>query len=113
MGALSEGPRFAPPDFPRMQVDELLLFTQFDSDPLAPCRYCFHTAFEDPTIPANLPPRQSIEVRAIAFFPNYMRDAPVPRPIEMEMDVDMDDVDRERNGGEGRADETHFDITDD
>merc|ERR1719231_509234 len=73
--------------FPQMQVDELLLFTQFDSDPLAPCRYCFHTAFEDPAVPGNLPPRQSIEVRAIAFFPNYMRNAPISRPIAMTGDV--------------------------
>ena len=31
-------------------------------------RFVFHTAFEDPSSPPDAPPRQSIEVRAIAFF---------------------------------------------
>lgn len=29
--------------FPRMTKDEVLIFTQFDSDPKAPARFCFHT----------------------------------------------------------------------
>ena len=54
--------------FPHMHKDELLLFKQFDSDPKARARYCFHTAFNDPTIPKDAPARQSIEVRAVALF---------------------------------------------
>lgn len=54
--------------FPRMHKDELLIFKQYDSDPRARGRYCFHTAFNDPTIPTDAPTRQSIEVRAIALF---------------------------------------------
>ena len=54
--------------FPRMTKDEVLYFVQYDSDPESPCRYCFHTAFSDPQVDPELPQRQSIEVRAIAFF---------------------------------------------
>ena len=31
-------------------------------------RLSFHSAFNDPTVPANAKPRQSIEIRTIAFF---------------------------------------------
>jgi len=54
--------------FPHMMQDEVLLFTQFDSDTTAPARFCFHTAFNDPTVDPRLPQRESVEVRAIAFF---------------------------------------------
>ena len=63
--------------FPHMHTDKLLIFTQFDSDPKARARYCFHTAFNDPTIPADAPARQSIEVRAVALFNETMA-APPP-----------------------------------
>ena len=59
-----------------MTKDEILYFVQYDSDPLSPCRYCFHTAFSDPKVPASMPQRQSVEVRAIAFFHDYMRAPP-------------------------------------
>jgi len=59
-----------------MTKDEVLFFIQYDSDPLSPCRYCFHTAFSDPKVPANMPQRKSVEVRAIAFFHDYMRAPP-------------------------------------
>jgi hypothetical protein len=55
--------------FPHMKKDEVLIFTQFDSDPTAPARFCFHTAFNDPTVDPALPQRESIECRVIAFFP--------------------------------------------
>ena len=51
-----------------MHKDELLIFKQYDSDPRARGRYCFHTAFNDPTIPKDAPVRQSIEVQAIVLF---------------------------------------------
>merc|ERR1711998_459236 len=63
--------------FPYMGKDELLIFKQFDSDPKARARYCFHTAFNDPTIPKDAPARQSIEVRAVALFSDAMM-APPP-----------------------------------
>lgn len=55
--------------FPAMHRDELLLFKQFDSHPAVPTRYVFHCAFTDPSADVQAQPRESIEVRAIAFFP--------------------------------------------
>lgn len=53
--------------FPEMRRDEALLIKCFDSAPdrarLAP-----HSAFADPSTPADAPPRESIETRTIAFF---------------------------------------------
>merc|ERR1711924_565023 len=62
--------------FPHMHKDELLIFKQYDSDPNASARYCFHTAFNDPTIPVDAPARQSIEVRALALFSDTMTAPP-------------------------------------
>ena len=53
--------------FPAMARDEVALIKCFDSDP-ARARWSAHTAFEDPTTPADAPPRASLEVRTIAFF---------------------------------------------
>jgi hypothetical protein len=55
--------------FPHMTKDEVLIFTQFDSDASASARFCFHTAFDDPTVDPALPQRESVECRVIAFFP--------------------------------------------
>jgi hypothetical protein len=57
--------------FPRMRRDEVVLMKQFDSDTTLSGRSCFHTAFNDPTASASAPPRESIEVRAVAFFPDH------------------------------------------
>ena len=54
--------------FPRMQRDEAVLIKCFDSLRDGRARFSLHTAFEDPTTPANAPPRESIEVRTLAFF---------------------------------------------
>ena len=53
--------------FPHMQRDEALVFKVFDSDK-ARARFTPHTSFIDPNTPADAPPRQSIEVRTLAFF---------------------------------------------
>jgi len=53
--------------FPHMHKDELLIFKQYDSNPKAG-RFCFHTAFHDPTVPKDAPARQSVEIRAVALF---------------------------------------------
>jgi len=55
--------------FPRMERDEAVLIKCFDSLKDGRARFSLHTAFEDPTTPADAPPRQSIEVRSLAFFP--------------------------------------------
>ena len=77
-----------------MKKDEVILFKQWDSDTTLKgllfvyclhsswllftynvClhfqtgRLCFHTAFQDPNAPDDIPPRQSIEARGICFFP--------------------------------------------
>lgn len=57
--------------FPKMGTSEVLLFKQYDSDPTRRARMCFHAAFQDPTAPESAAPRQSIEVRCIAFFPDH------------------------------------------
>ena len=41
--------------FPKMQMDEVLLFKQFDSDTWLPGRMTFHTAFVDPTVRPDAP----------------------------------------------------------
>jgi len=50
-----------------MEPAEALLLKCYDSDRDV-ARFTAHTAFDDPTAPADTPPRQSIEVRTLAFF---------------------------------------------
>jgi hypothetical protein len=54
--------------FPLMRRDEALVFKVFDSLKDGRARWTAHTAFEDPTSPPNAKPRESIEIRTIAFF---------------------------------------------
>ncbi len=54
--------------FPEMRRDEALVFKVYDSEKDGRARFTPHTSFEDPTSPQKAPPRQSIEVRALAFF---------------------------------------------
>ena len=52
---------------PRMQPDEALLIKCSDTSTAVPARFTPHSAFVDPTTPADAPPRQSIEVRTLVF----------------------------------------------
>jgi hypothetical protein len=52
---------------PQMQPDEALLLKCFDSKTDGPARFAPHTAFEDPTAPADVLPRESIEIRSLVF----------------------------------------------
>jgi hypothetical protein len=54
--------------FPEMRRDEALVFKVYDSEKDGRARFTPHTSFNDPASPPNAPPRQSIEVRALAFF---------------------------------------------
>jgi hypothetical protein len=54
--------------FPEMRRDEALVFKVYDSEKDGRARFTPHTSFDDPATPPNAPPRQSIEVRAFAFF---------------------------------------------
>ena len=52
---------------PRMTADEALLLKCYDSATDGRTRFCPHTAFVDPTTPADAAPRESIEVRTLVF----------------------------------------------
>ena len=54
--------------FPQMERHEALVFKVFDSDASKPSRFTAHSAFDDPTTPANAPSRESIETRTFAFW---------------------------------------------
>ena len=54
--------------FPHMNRNEALVFKVFDSDAGKPSRFTAHSAFDDPSTPADAPPRESIETRTFAFF---------------------------------------------
>ena len=54
--------------FPRLQPDEAILLKTFDSARDGTARFMVHTAFADPTAPADARPRESIESRAFLFF---------------------------------------------
>jgi len=55
--------------FPRMQRDEMLIFKCYDSLDDGRARFTAHASFDDPNTPAAAPPRESIEIRTLAFFP--------------------------------------------
>lgn len=54
--------------FPKMRADEAVLIKCFDSATDGRARFSLHTGFDDPTTPADAPPRESIETRALLFF---------------------------------------------
>ncbi|MGX9428546.1 MULTISPECIES: CmcJ/NvfI family oxidoreductase [Bradyrhizobium] len=53
--------------FPEMTPDEALLLKCYDSATDGRTRFAPHTAFIDPTTPADAEPRESIEVRTLVF----------------------------------------------
>jgi hypothetical protein len=55
--------------FPRMQRNEAILLKCYDSKDDGRARFTAHTSFEDPSSPPNAAPRESIEVRALVFWP--------------------------------------------
>ena len=52
---------------PEMTADEALLFKCYDSATDGRTRFGPHTAFIDPTTPADASPRESIELRTLVF----------------------------------------------
>ena len=54
--------------FPQMVPDEVILLKCYDTKMDGRARWTAHSAFDDPTSPANAAPRQSIETRSIAFY---------------------------------------------
>ncbi len=55
--------------FPKMEADEVVLIRCFDSGLEGARRFSAHTGFDDPETPADAPPRESLEVRTLVFFP--------------------------------------------
>lgn len=54
--------------FPELQMDEAILFKTFESFADGRARFTIHSAFDDPTAPADAPPRESLESRCFVFF---------------------------------------------
>jgi hypothetical protein len=54
--------------FPLMRREEALVFKVYDSLQDGRARFTAHSAFDDPTAPAGARPRESIEIRTLAFF---------------------------------------------
>jgi hypothetical protein len=54
--------------FPYMRRNEAVVFKTFDSSRDGRARWTAHTAFDDPNSPEDAPPRESIEMRTLAFF---------------------------------------------
>jgi hypothetical protein len=54
--------------FPRMRPDEALVFKVYESLRDGRARWTAHSAFKDPTAPPHARPRESIEIRTLAFF---------------------------------------------
>ena len=54
--------------FPEMCRDEAIVFKVYDSEKDGRASFTAHTSFDDPATAADAPPRQSIEIRAFAFF---------------------------------------------
>lgn len=54
--------------FPLQRREEAIVFKVYDSLTDGRARFCAHTAFDDPTSPPAARPRESIEIRTLAFF---------------------------------------------
>jgi hypothetical protein len=54
--------------FPHMRPEEALVFKTYESARDGRARWTAHTAFEDPLSPPGARPRESIEIRSLAFF---------------------------------------------
>lgn len=55
--------------FPRLERNEAILLKCYDSKQDGRARFSAHSAFDDPTSPPDAAPRESIEVRALVFWP--------------------------------------------
>ena len=66
--AITYNPRHRWYWLPGMRRDEGLVFKVYDSAKDGRARWSAHTAFDDPTSPPDARPRESIEIRTLAFF---------------------------------------------
>ncbi len=56
--------------FPKLQRNEAIVLKCYDSKDDGRARFTAHSAFDDPTTPADRIPRESIESRALTFWPD-------------------------------------------
>jgi hypothetical protein len=56
--------------FPRLERNEAILLKCYDSKEDGRARFSAHTAFDDPSSGPDAAPRESIEVRALIFWPS-------------------------------------------
>jgi hypothetical protein len=56
--------------FPRLEGNEVILLKCYDSKEDGRARFTPHSAFDDPTSPPHAATRESIEVRALVFWPD-------------------------------------------
>lgn len=54
--------------FPHMQPDEAVILKCFDSLDDGTARWTAHGSFQPPNLPADTPPRESIEIRSMYFY---------------------------------------------
>ena len=54
--------------FPRMRPDEALVFKTYDSETDGRARFTPHGSFDNSASPADVPPRENFDVRALVFF---------------------------------------------
>ena len=66
--AISFDPRHRWYWFPQMRPSEALVFKTYESARDGRARWTAHTAFDDPTTRPGARPRESIEIRSLAFF---------------------------------------------
>jgi len=59
--------------FPHLERNEAILLKCYDSKEDGRARFTAHTSFEDPTSLSEAAPRESIEVRALVFWPEQDR----------------------------------------
>jgi hypothetical protein len=52
---------------PEMRADEAVLIKCYDSAEAGTARFTAHSAFEDPIAPADVLPRESIELRTLVL----------------------------------------------
>lgn len=57
-----------------MQTNEVFLFVGYDSRDDGRARFTPHCSFQDPTVPSDAPPRESLELRAYVFWENDKQD---------------------------------------
>jgi len=54
--------------FPQMTPEKVIILKTYESETDGRARFVGHSAFEDPTSAPDAPPRESIEIRTIAFY---------------------------------------------